>query len=341
MKKLVFATMLAISTVISPTLAYSGEKAPVKKAAPILNRLAIAAHLQDVSVTIRSEGGWSAGEGSGVIFSRKDKAGNTVNFVWTAGHVIDNLRSERRVLINGSSRTVVEFKDAKIIKVIRQNGRSVGRLELDAEVIKYSDADDGHDLALLRVRKLNFVKDSATFYLDDRLLPLGTELYHVGSLLGQLGANSMTDGIYSQHGRLIPSLNKRVFDQTTVAAFPGSSGGGVYLKSDGRYVGMIVRGAGETFNLIVPVRRMVEWAKENDLMWALDRNVPLPARGVLNKMAVEDSVYFPGAESRPAGTTKAKGFPFLLRLDKTSLLKNNCDCKVCGPLCGCGCSSKN
>ena len=31
---------------------------------------------------------------------------------------------------------------------------------------------------------------------------------HVGSLLGQMGANSMTDGIYSQHGRLIKSLNK-------------------------------------------------------------------------------------------------------------------------------------
>jgi len=259
----------------------------------------------------------------------------------TAAHVIDNLRTERRVLVNGAPRTVVEFKDAKIIKVIRQNGRSVGRLELDAEVVKYSDADDGHDLALLRIRKLNFVKDSATFYLDDRLLPLGTELYHVGSLLGQLGSNSMTDGIYSQHGRLIPSLNKRVFDQTTVAAFPGSSGGGVYLKSDGRYVGMLVRGAGETFNLIVPVRRMVEWAKGNDLMWALDRNVPMPTREALDKMSVEDVGVQFSDKLREAGTTKAKNFPFLLRINNTLPLKGNCDCKVCGPLCGCGCSSKN
>ena len=98
-------------------------------------------HLQDVSVTIRSEAGWSAGEGSGVIFSRKDKDGNTVNFVWTAAHVIDNLRSERKVIVNGAPRTVVTFKDAKIVKVIRQGGRAVGQLELDAEVIKYSDSE--------------------------------------------------------------------------------------------------------------------------------------------------------------------------------------------------------
>ena len=151
-------------------------------------------HLQDVSVTIRSESSWSAGEGSGVIFSRKDAAGNTVNFVWTAAHVIDNLRSERKVIVNGTPRTVVTFKDAKVIKVIRQNGRAVGRLELDAEVLKYSDSEDGHDLALLRVRKLNFVTDSVTFYLDKGIPKLGTDLWHVGSLLGQMGSNSMTDG---------------------------------------------------------------------------------------------------------------------------------------------------
>ena len=142
----------------------------------------------------------------------------------------------------------------------------------------------------------------------------------------------MTDGIYSQHGRILTGLNKRIFDQTTVAAFPGSSGGGVYLKDDGRYVGMIVRGAGETFNLIVPIRRMTAWAKENDLMWALDHNTPMPSRADVDKMDVEsDGLYFPS--DREAGETKAKGFPFLLKT------KSDCKCKTCGPLCGCGCGS--
>ena len=221
------------------------------------------------------------------------------------------------MLVNGTPRTLVEFKDAKIIKVIRQEGRAVGRLELDAEVIKWSDADDGHDLALLRVRKHNFVTDSVKFYLEDETPALGTELWHVGSLLGQLGYNSMTDGIYSQHGRLIPSLNKLIFDQTTVAAFPGSSGGGVYLKKDARYIGMIVRGAGETFNLIVPVRRMIHWAKKNDIEWALNPKIKMPSDAELAKIAVEDS----GAsfsedddKKRKPGKTRAKNFPFILKV---------------------------
>lgn len=291
MKKLLFALLAATFLVQSPlTITAAPVPAgPEAKAKPATDMLAVPAdmsqYLQNISVTIRATNGRQGGEGSGVIFSRKDKAGNVVNFVWTAAHVVDILRTERRVVVRGSTITLVEFKDAQVVKVIRQNGRAVGIVVLDAEVIKYSEADKGHDLALLRIRKLNFISSSASFYLGKGVPPLGTPLYHVGSLLGQFGSNSMTDGIYSSHGRVIPEINKKVFDQTTVAAFPGSSGGGVYEKRTGRYVGMLVRGAGETFNLIVPVRRMVAWATANELMWALDASVPMPDK--FDKLNIE------------------------------------------------------
>ena len=272
-------------------------------------------HLQNVSVTIRSEGEWSNGEGSGVIFTRKDADGNQVNFVWTAAHVIDNLRSTRKVVVDGTPKTLVEFKDPMVVKEIRQDGRTVGRLQMDAEVLKYSDADDGHDLALLRIRKFNFVKDTVTFHLDKDDIPkLGTDLLHVGSLLGQMGANSMTDGIYSQHGRLIKSLNKYVFDQTTVTAFPGSSGGGVYLKSNANYIGMLVRGAGEGFNLIVPVRRMQDYCEKHKIMWALDPTVAMPDEDDLKKMPIEHAPKEKKQEDTADRADAKKMFPYRLKV---------------------------
>ncbi|MAF25946.1 hypothetical protein CL634_10280 [bacterium] len=284
-------------------------------------------HLQNVSVTIRAEAEWSAGEGSGVIFTRKDSKGNLVNFVWTAAHVVDNLRTERKVLVNGSPKTLVEFKDPVVIKEIRQSGRTVGRLQMDAEVLKYSESEDGHDLALLRVRKLNFVTDSVIFYLDKDIPPLGTDLLHVGSLLGQFGANSMTDGIYSQHGRVIKSLNKHIFDQTTCTAFSGSSGGGVYLKHDGnaRYVGMLVRGAGEGFNLIVPVRRMQEYCERHKIMWALDPKVAMPAEEELKKMPIENTPKEKEEVKDAEKEAAKKMFPFRLRViyPKVIVLEKN------------------
>lgn len=275
----------------------------------------LATHLQDISVTIKA--GMSTG--SGVIITRNVKSsptqeqGETVNFVWTAGHVVDGLRNVRKVIDpnDGRDKQIVEFKDAQIVKELIEKGRKVGQLEMDAKILKYSDASNGEDLALLMIRKRNFVNASAKFYLEDSITPIGTELFHVGSLLGQSGANSMTSGIVSQVGRVlnIGSGDGIIFDQTTVTAFPGSSGGGVFLaKSDhrGKYIGMLVRGAGENFNLIVPIRRMIDWAKREDILWSLDANVETPLLKDILDMKLEN----PSSDHSSNSTTK--NFPFLI-----------------------------
>jgi S1-C subfamily serine protease len=240
----------------------------------------VSKHLQDVSVTITTSGG----SGSGVLFTRTNSNKDVITFIWTAGHVVADLRTEREVTTtNGGKKTLVEFQDVQMVKNVVEDGRIIGRLTLDAEVLKYSNADNGEDLALLKVRKKNYVNTTVAFYLPKEIPALGTELYHVGSLRGSFGANSMTAGIYSQVGRV---LEKKVYDQTTCTAFPGSSGGGVYLK-DGRYVGMLVRGAGETFNLIVPIRRIQDWTSKHNLQWALDPKVAMPSDADLLKIPVE------------------------------------------------------
>lgn len=259
---------------------------------------ALAAKLQGVSVTIHAGGS----QGSGVIKTRGD-----TNYVWTAAHVLTGLRRTREVVdpASGAKKTVVEFDDAKVVKELIENGRSVGRLEMDAEVLRYSDADHGEDLALLRVRKKNFVTDSVQFYLDDDTPPVGAKLLHVGSLLGQMGSNSLTSGIVSQHGRVYRGT---VYDQTTCAAFPGSSGGGVYLDDDGRYVGMIVRGAGETFNLMVPIRRLREYSKRVGVEFAIDDGIDVPSEAELRKTPVEE-VGLKGGRS-----TDSKEYGFLIHV---------------------------
>lgn len=250
----------------------------------------VSAYLQSISVTVTAKGG----SGSGVIFTREIMDGGKarkVNFVWTAAHVLEGLRSVRSFIDSeGHVKKVVEFQDAEIRKKIIESGRTIGHLSLDARVVKYSDAKTGEDLALLMVRKHDFVEDSMKFSEDKEGvgLPLGTQLFHVGSLLGEDGSNSMTTGIMSQVGRTV-SLSggpKTLFDQTTVTAFPGSSGGGVF-KTDGQYVGMLVRGAGETFNLIVPVRRIKSWAEKEKILWAMDPSAQAPTLQEIETVPVE------------------------------------------------------
>lgn len=229
-------------------------------------------NLQAVSVTIKSK----TGEGSGVCINR---GGET--FILTAGHVVDDNRRVEQLLDTerGIARTVARFDPLTVTKELLEDGRSIGKLTIEAEVVAFSSAEHGHDLALLHLRKRDVVKESAVFAVKGELPAIGRPLAHVGSLLGQQGSNSFTTGVYSQVGRV---LFGKVFDQTTCAAFPGSSGGGVFT-TDGRYVGMIVRGAGETFNLIVPVRRIREWADMHNASFIFDE----AAKPDLSKVKLE------------------------------------------------------
>ena len=70
----------------------------------------VADYLQDISVTIRSQSGYTKSEGSGVLITR-NVGGQKVTFVWTCGHVVDNLREIRTVIEDGTPKKVVEFDD--------------------------------------------------------------------------------------------------------------------------------------------------------------------------------------------------------------------------------------
>lgn len=292
-----FFLVCCISVLLVSGIVIAADESDTKVSEAPIN-LKKVSEIQDFSVTIHA----GNSQGSGEIKTR-----DGIHYVWTAGHVISHLRTTRSIIdASGSSKTIVEFEDAKVVKEYLQNGRSVGKSEMDAEVIRYSDAENGEDLALLRVRKKDFIKSSVQFYLDDAIPPVGITLYHCGSLLGQFGSTSFTRGIMSQHGRV---LNGVVYDQTTCAAFPGSSGGGVYLN-DGRMCGMIVRGAGETFNLIVPSRRMKDWAKKVKVEFAMDDRVAVPTDEELWKTPID------GTNTKSVGSGKnnksMKSYPFLI-----------------------------
>lgn len=242
--------------------------------------------LQSISVTIKS----GNSSGSGVLFTRKDGE-QTRTFCWTAAHVCDNLRKTREVIVKGDAKTAVEFNDAAIVSEFHQDGRRIGEMKLDARVVRYSDADNGEDLCVLEVRKRGFVPiETSVEWYDGELPPIGTKLLHVGSLLGQTGANSLTSGLVSQNGRVLElGANGKVFTQSTCTAFPGSSGGGVFLESDGKCVGLLVRGSGESFNFYVPHTRIRQWAKDAQVMWAIDRNVSMPSEDEMKKLPIEDA----------------------------------------------------
>ena len=247
--------------------------------------------LQSVSVTVVTP----EGSGSGVIRVRK-MGNDDISFVFTAAHVVDSLRKVKNVIDSktGTPRLLVEFDDAKVVRILIEDGRTIGRSEVDAKVVKFNQEED---LAVLQVRQKNYSKVGVQFYLENVPPRLAVPVIHIGSLLGEKGSNSVTLGIISQHGRLIDS---KIFDQVTATAFPGSSGGGVFLY-DGRLVGQVLRGAGENFVLIGPVRRTVQWAKNAGIEWTVNDTVTMPSEEELRSIVVEDNgVNFTSSSDKPS-----------------------------------------
>ena len=82
---------------------------------------------------------------------------------------------------------------------------------------------------------------------------------------------------------------------------------------------MLVRGAGEGFNLIVPVRRMKDYCEEHKIMWALDPKVEMPSEAELKKMPIENTPK--EKEDLDAEKDAAKKlFPYMLRVTYPKVL---------------------
>jgi len=234
----------------------------------------IARYLDDCSVTIVT----ARGQGSGVLVRRGEWS-----YVITAAHVVENLRSVRKAFVEGEEKSVVEFKDAQVMRNIYEGTRIVGETYINAKVIKYSDAEHGHDIAILLVRKKDYSKASMRFYRGPEL-EVGQAIVGMGSLLGKPGANSLTEGILSAHGRLV---NQKEYMQTDSVSFPGSSGCG-YYTTNGDYIGMLQRGYQQQgFNLIAPFKRLDKWAKSINFGWIFDDSMVFPTQNQLEGMPVE------------------------------------------------------
>jgi S1-C subfamily serine protease len=218
-------------------VAYRDPPPKLEKLLPVANATN---QVLDANVRIQVGNGFSIGTGSGVLLNR---GGRT--WVLTAAHCVANLDT-------GSLYTNLE-----VSRPVYERGYLVGRMLFDAKVVEYSVEED---LALLLLE--GQVSSGITFAWREDVPSLGTELMHVGNLIGEMERSFVT-GLLSGHGRTL--LGKH-FWQTSVDAWPGSSGGGVYTL-DGKLIGLLTMGTGPTLNYIIPVERIYAWAEHNNLGW--------------------------------------------------------------------------
>ena len=261
-------------------------------------------YLNAISVTVRAEQGYQKSEGSGSLFVRQVGDKNST-FCWTAGHVVTHLRKVEESIVGGKPSKRITFENPKLVRELRnKDGRRTGEIVVDAKVLRYSPAEK-HDLCLMIVLSEAFSAEATVEFLpkEAKLTRIGARLHHTGSFLGSDGASSYSDGVLSAHGRI---LFKQTFCQTTAPAYRGSSGG-VMANDSGKYIGMLVRGAGSDYNLCVPVARMWRWSEKNGVEWAMNPKLKITQEEI-DKLPIEGP-----AATNSKGDGEHKSYPFLIR----------------------------
>jgi S1-C subfamily serine protease len=219
--------------------------------------------------------------GSGVVFKNRSAV-----FVWTDAHVVEDAVTLKSVF-NPKTATYTPkacFKDVVLRQEDVRDGRKVGGSWALARVVRYSVR---HDIALLRSHKEGWPSGSTTFEEGDYVPKVGDAIAHVGCQYGERGENSFSTGVVAAVGRLRLGFEPNeteglIYDQASLTAFPGCSGGGIFSAKSGRCIGLVTEFLGPGRNTpgslcFTPARRLRAFAKEFHCEWALDPKVAVPA----------------------------------------------------------------
>ncbi len=241
----------------------------------------------DVSVTVLvplQEGGIA--QGSGIEINKKDKNGDYITYILSASHVIAGARKERIIVSSeGFNKTLVYFTPIKVFKLLIEDNRQIGKVEMEAVCIKFSDPVFDEDLCILKVLKKNFSTNSVQFYKERKLPPIGTKIFNLGSAAGEFGASSLLTGYVSNIGKI---LNGKPFIVLDIGSIGGCSGSSICLDN-GDIIGILtmkMRDANIAY--AVGMDRISKWMKTENIEWLLDSNELSPTDEELAKIPLED-----------------------------------------------------
>lgn len=211
------------------------------------------------------------GSGSGVGFKNKTKV-----FIWTDAHVVSGCQVIQKVFDAKTGKDVmnITYKDVLLKQPIVENGKHIGEDTQKGRIIRYCEKED---IALVEVYKENWLKNGTKFLPAKAMPKVGQPIFHVGSAYGTPGFGSFFKGYVSFVGRYKEGY---YHDQIQITATWGCSGGGMFTEK-GECIGLITQflhshQATPGMFLITPSRRLWEFSKRNDCLWAMDGAIAPP-----------------------------------------------------------------
>ena len=209
------------------------------------------AHSQAVDVHVINQNGFTQ-SGSGTAFVRKTKDNKDIVFILTCVHVVinNNITGERTF--------------PKSLKVTTPKGMA----KIDSVLVNNMGLKIGFDVAvLITTNNVDMFTSAIMVDLDDPP-PVGEKIYAVGNPSG-LGS-IVIEGIIAKRNCWLPA-HQQFYDILSARVAGGFSGGGVYRRSDGRYVGLIsMKHAEAGYGIMIPSNQIITFLESTKQRYIVD-----------------------------------------------------------------------
>ena len=215
------------------------------------------AQRQAVDVHVIKQNGRSQ-SGSGTAFLRKTKDNKDIAFILTCVHVLihNNITGERTF--------------PKSLKVVTPKGTA----KVDNILINNMGLKIGFDVAILiTTNNLEIFESASMVELDDPP-PVGEKIYAVGNSSG-LGS-MVVEGIIAKRNCWLPA-HQQFYDILSARVSAGFSGGGVYRRSDGKYLGLIsMKHAEAGYGIMIPSNQIITFLESTKQRYIVDLTMEAP-----------------------------------------------------------------
>lgn len=212
-------------------------------------------------------------EASGVLISKITKDKQHINFVLTVAHEIlpDVPIFSLKKMKDGTVKSIPIMPAFRIIQKIQDEDYNTQTIILNAKLF-YVDRKADIMILLLEQPLTNKTIDFA-----QGIVPLGTDIYHMGSCAGIKYHDTLTKGMISYINRTLnePQINITKVDQVSAGFMPGSSGGGIFLTNN-QYAGIAHAMFSCQIAFITPSRTLHKWSIENNITWLFNQDVEVP-----------------------------------------------------------------
>lgn len=198
---------------------------------------------------------------SGTMFTRKID-NQDVTFILTCGHGIQS------------------FSNIKCYRKIFKDGLHEKTYEYECKPIYHSYKYD------IAVYMLNSSISSDVKVLKENLVQIGEPILNVGAFSSYQTSDCVTQGIVSRTDVYYELAPKNKFDVSNCDVSGGFSGGGVYRKSDGAYIGFNALKIANTALAYKPIRDIKSQLKSEKLDWVINKKLKSPSMKELKALNI-------------------------------------------------------